>query len=202
MDGLPEPLDNLARDVCAFYESVLVHRGMERSPNKLLAGECTGTTLLFQSQAKRLAADVGVVHVRISPRQQEHKKKLREYRRNCAHILSRNGGPIVAVPLRHSWNTWNGLHVDLTARQFGYSAAPYYGGAQPFIADIRHEVLGADAAGAFAEWFVPECDEPEFEAWRNAGRDWSAIQRWDAKKQADVHERLRSLSRLARGMGI
>lgn len=189
---LPDPLDSLANDIVAFYERIGVARGMDRTPNSTMTAVCTGASLIFQAEAGPLGFHVGTESCRIVDRD-THKRKLRIFTRNCLALQRDPQGPTITPADRHTWNTWNTLVIDLTARQFGFEG-DYYVGTESFLNDIRSEQIPAHDIKPFDRWMSLELDLPDFRAWRASGRDWKTVKPWAADTQRLVLQKLHELS--------
>jgi hypothetical protein len=189
---IPEPLDALARDVYSFYERIMMARGIERTLNSTMTAVCTGASLIFQAEAIPLGFEVGTASCRIVDRD-THKRKLRIFTKNCLALQSDSQSAPISIASRHTWNTWNSLTIDLTAKQFGFNGT-YYLGSEPFLSDIKTEPLPADEIKPFDRWMTLEHDLPEFRAWRASGREWKAMKPWGLDKHHAVRQKLQELS--------
>jgi hypothetical protein len=199
MPNLPEPLDTLARDVCSFYERIMLSRGTELAPNTSLVLTCDEASLVFQAEALSLGFQIGVRSCRITDRR-AHKRKLRTFTSNIRTFQANNRDTSKLDITDHTWNTWESIHIDLTARQFGFQGM-YYIGSESFLSDIEASELsrnGIGAMDAWVRWKILENDLPEFRAWRSSGLDWQKIMPWDSSKRDAFKRKFEEIFRARR----
>ncbi|MFE8602552.1 hypothetical protein [Archangium violaceum] len=159
----------------------MVIRGTERTTNPSLVLSCDGASLVFQAEALSLGFQVGIARCRVTDRQ-THKRKLRTFANNKLKFQTNNQMSSMPNVTDHTWNTWESLHIDLTARQFGFQGT-YHIGTESFLSDIETNALPVDHIDPFGRWTVSENDLPEFRAWRASGLDWEKMRAWDISKR-------------------
>ena len=195
--SLPAPLDELARGICSFYERVGVARGIDKDVNSTMTAVCTGASLIFQAEANPLGFQTGMASCRIVD-PNNHKRKIRIYAKNSMALYPKSYTGPITLAGRHTWNTWDSLVIDLTARQFGFEGT-YYLGAESYLSDLVTEPLLENGMKPFDRWFALEHDLPDFRDWRASGRDWKSIKPWGVDKQIAVKQKLHELSSIKVG---